>query len=113
MICDNDGGVDTDNGNDSDEKKAEQDHGSAPKTRTSSYQNVASATNIIYHDGQMRPTLASSFPARRHHARHFVILNLFQENIRRHCVIPKQVRDDESGSGCRLRRFGMTKAVQA
>jgi hypothetical protein len=31
MINDDDGGVGTDNGNDNDEKKAEQGHGSAPK----------------------------------------------------------------------------------
>jgi hypothetical protein len=36
MVRDDDGGVDTDNGNDGDEQYAEQGHGSAPETGASS-----------------------------------------------------------------------------
>jgi len=43
-------------------------------------------------------------PQRHPELHNVVILNLFQDNTRRLCVIPKQVRDDNEGCAMRVVR---------
>jgi|694.fasta_scaffold15381_1 hypothetical protein len=48
-------------------------------------------------------------PQRHPEPHNVVILNLFQDNTRRLCVIPKQVRDDDEGCAMTVAQSPFTR----